>query len=196
MDLDNEKLQRCLTQLRPRLFNFASWQMGDKHAAEDITQDTLLAAYENIANCNDTTSLDKWVFSILRNKIVDYFRSAHKKRSINFSSLFQAEDENNDFLDHFFTSDGYWANEIEHANWSNPENCLQNKQFWAVLDACVNQLPKNMTQVFTMRAILELEAEEICDICQLTQANYWKILSRSRIGLQQCLTYRWFGEHK
>lgn len=193
---NSDVLQSRLVKLRPRLFNFASWQLGDKHIAEDITQNALLAAFENFSKFNSSASIETWVFSILKNKIVDYYRSANNKRSTNFSSLFDSDDESGNFFDSYFSSDGHWVEEIENSSWSNPEKALENKQFWLVLDVCINQLPEKMAQVFTMRVILELEVDEICKICEITQANYWKILSRSRIGLQQCLAYHWFGGSK
>src|SRR5258708_5277173 len=48
--------------------------IGDVHVAGDITQDTFLKVYRNLANLEDPRRFKGWLCSIVRTTCVDYLR--------------------------------------------------------------------------------------------------------------------------
>lgn len=57
------------------LFTFALRSVGDREAAEEIVQDTLLRAWRNADRYDPAKgSLDTWVFTICRNLVIDHHR--------------------------------------------------------------------------------------------------------------------------
>jgi RNA polymerase sigma-70 factor (ECF subfamily) len=76
-----------------------------------------------------------------------------------------------------------------------PDATLQEKQFFAVLEACVKDLPEQQGRVFMMREWLELSTEDICKELCLSTSNLWVLLHRARTRLQVCLNTRWFAYH-
>ena len=56
------------------LFNFAIGQVRDAHIAEDLVQDTFLAAVKAQNSFGGKSSARTWLVGILRHKICDYFR--------------------------------------------------------------------------------------------------------------------------
>lgn len=78
------------------------------------------------------------------------------------------------------------------ADWGNPEQQTSSQQFFAVLEACTEQLPAVQGRLFLMREWLELSSEEICKELQLTPTNLYVQLHRARLRLRECLELNWF----
>lgn len=57
------------------LFVFALRMLGDREAAEEVVQDTLLRAWRNADRYDpERGSMDAWLFAIARNRAVDHHR--------------------------------------------------------------------------------------------------------------------------
>jgi len=63
-----------LTGLRREMLRFATLQLRDQASAEDAVQEAMLAALQGADRFGERARLKTWVFSILRNKIVDIIR--------------------------------------------------------------------------------------------------------------------------
>lgn len=61
-----------------------------------------------------------------------------------------------------------------------------------MVDICVNQLPAKPARVFSMKELLECDADEICDTLGLSKTDYWQCMSRARKQIQLCLNEKWF----
>src|SRR6267378_3268881 len=62
---------------RPYLLRYAGLQLRDRHTAEDVVQETLLAALAGEASFGGRSNLRTWLTGILKHKIVDAIRRAH-----------------------------------------------------------------------------------------------------------------------
>lgn len=177
--------------LRRDMLRFATLQLRNAAAAEDMVQDALLAAMNGSERFAGRAALKTWVFSILRNKIIDHFRAA--VREVRVLDL-QGEDCEacGDDFDALFRESGHWKPEERPATWSDPDASLEQKQFWAVFDACINRLPERNARIFMMRELLDLETDEICAELGISTGNCWVMLHRARMGLRECLENRWF----
>ena len=87
---------------------------------------------------------------------------------------------------------GHWEN--PPATWGDPEGELSRRQFFDVVDFCLEKLPPNTARVFMMREVMELDGEEICKELSITSTNLWVILYRARVALRQCLEQNWFAQ--
>jgi len=58
----------------PSLFRYASRRIGREDVAEDLVQETWLAAMGSVASFAGRSTLKTWLTSILRRKIVDHHR--------------------------------------------------------------------------------------------------------------------------
>ena len=76
--------------------------------------------------------------------------------------------------------------------WGDPEASFGQRQFFEVLEMCVDALPPTQGRVFMMREWLELETDEICKELSITATNLWVLLHRARLRLRECLQTRWF----
>lgn len=176
-----------LNRVRPTLLRFAVLQLRDEQSAEDVVQDTLLAALQGREKFSGRAQLKTWLVSILKNKIVDCIRKRSRE-----APLPEVSDSESEDFDALFQADGHWLE--APASWGNPEATLQQHRFYDVLELCMQALPENLARVFTMREILEMETEEICKELAMTTSNCWVVLYRARMRLRECLQLRWFGD--
>lgn len=184
--MNEAELPHLLAALRPQMLRFARLQLRSDAAAEDAVQEALLSAMEGAAGFAGAAALKTWVFSILRNKIVDDIR-----RRVREPEWRPVQDEDGDEIEELFQADGHWA-EMPSV-WADPDASLEQKQFWAVFEACLDGVPAKPGRVFMMREFLGLSTEEICKELTISTSNCWVLLHRARLGLRECLSLRWFG---
>ena len=183
--------QNELNALRPDLLRFARLQLRDAGAAEDAVQETLLAALTGSHSFESRSSYKTWLISILRNKIIDIIRD--QGREVSASSLADDEAGDEQLADTLFDRRGHWQAEARPGRWADPEASFEQKQFWAVFEACLDRLPAKAARVFMMREFLGLETDEICKETGMSTSNCWVVLHRARQGLRTCLDTRWFA---
>ena len=184
---DLDFASRCNSH-RGYLLRVAVLQLRDNDLAEDVVQDTLLAALQGAKGFSGRSSIKTWLTGILKHKIVDAIRK--KTREPAFAAL---EDEVQlDDMDALFDETGHWDN--PPADWGDPEAQLSRVQFMDILQFCLEKLPPNTARVFMMREVMELESGEICKELSITTTNLWVILYRARMALRQCLEQNWFAQ--
>lgn len=186
--LDADPFAIELDTHRRYLLRVARLQLRDGGLAEDVVQETFLAAVAGRAGFSGRSSVRTWLTGILKHKIIDAIR--HKQRRPIIAAAFD-ETLDVDALDGMFNEDGAWK--TPPADWGNPEHALAQSEFMDVLARCLDKLPPATARVFTMREILELESDEICKELSITANNLWVILHRARISLRRCLEQNWFA---
>jgi RNA polymerase sigma-70 factor, ECF subfamily len=179
-----------LSDLRRDMLRFARLQLRDAELAEDAVQEAMASAFTNMEKFNGKASVKTWVFSILRNKIVDLLRRGDRAQT--FSALL-GDDFSDDALDSLFQENGRWQPSQRPSAWAAPEEAATNKAFWVVFQACLDHLPEAVARVFMMREMLDLETSEICARLDITNNNCHVILHRARASLRSCLEKNWFA---
>jgi RNA polymerase sigma-70 factor (ECF subfamily) len=191
-DARSEVTPDALEQLRADMLRFATLQLRDPHLAEDMVQDTMITALDKAAQFAGRSSLKTWVFAILRNNVIDAIRA--RARTVSASD-YAAEGESLDAaFDTLFKENAHWSPASRPTDWGRPDEALQEQQFWAVFDACMEHLPTNTARVFMMREVLELSSQEICDTLAISMSNCHVILHRARNALRRCLEGNWFSD--
>ena len=56
------------------LYRFAALRVNDEETAKDLIQETFLAALRNAESYRGEISEKNWLFTILKNKIIDHYR--------------------------------------------------------------------------------------------------------------------------
>jgi RNA polymerase sigma-70 factor (ECF subfamily) len=181
-----------LASIRDDMFRFALLQLRDEAQAEDVVQESLLAALSKELQFTGRSALKTWVFAILRNKIVDQIRQ--HSRTTNVSATTDEEASLDEAFERLFKENAHWKPDARPGHWGDPEESLREKRFWEVFDACLEHLPENTARVFMMREFLEFETSEVCSELSITVSNCNVILHRARNGLRRCLEQSWFAE--
>ena len=174
---------------RGYLMRVARLQLRDEALAEDVVQETLLAALSG-STFSGKSSLKTWLTGILKHKIIDAIR--RKQREPLLASTFDDECDIEDLDGLFKAPFGAW--DSPPAEWGDPEQALNRSQFFDIMDFCLEKLPPNTARVFMMREVMGLESDEICKELAITANNLWVILYRARMSLRECLEQNWFKE--
>ena len=188
-DNTNGTVDEWLTGHGAVLYRYALLQLRDPHKAEDMVQETLLAALQAQAGFSGGATLRTWLFGILKHKIIDQFRRDAREVSLDEPEVVADSDE----LDEDnFTAAGRWRN--RPASWGNPEQMLANRQFWQIFQLCLDYLPQRQARLFMLREVMENSSEEICQEMNITPTNLWTMLHRGRLALRQCLEKNGIGK--
>lgn len=180
---------RELESHRSYLMRVARLQLRDQALAEDVVQDALTAAIAAQSGFSGKSSIKTWLTGILKHKIIDAIR--RKQRQPLAASTLDEEGDFEDF-DGLFRANGAW--DEQPAGWGDPEQSLNRRQFFDIMDFCLEKLPPNTARVFMMREVMELDSDEICKELAITANNLWVILYRARMSLRECLQANWFRE--
>lgn len=181
-----QMLAQWLDEHGDYLFRFACFQVRDVPAAEDLVQDTLLAAFKAQRDFRQHASVRTWLIAILKNKIVDHFRRL--RREIPADSVIDGETEE-DTTATLFDERGHWRSHPLEAK--DPSLALEDKQFWRALSDCLAGLSPVQAEAFVLAEVHELSTAEVCKVLQLKPSNVWVVLHRARTRLRLCLENRW-----
>ena len=167
------------------LFRYACFRLRDAAFAQDVVQETFLAALHARSAFGGHATEKTWLMGILKNKIIDCIRK--KAREVALEDQASSSDE----LDAFFDARGEWAS--GPAAWDKPDQALENSEFWKILAECLDRLPARQAYAFSLCELDELSGETACKLLEITPTNLWVMLHRARLRLRQCLEDNWFN---
>jgi RNA polymerase sigma-70 factor (ECF subfamily) len=168
------------------LFSYALSRLKNRSSAEDVVQETFLAAIRSQDRFTGSSSARTWLIGILKHKIVDLIRKESREQPIDEIETLEDPPEL------FFDRKGHWR--IKPVEWKeNPGKVLEQKEFMAVLFQCLEHLPDRLHRLFTLRELEEQDSDFICKELGITPTNLWVMLHRARMRLRGCLTENWFG---
>jgi len=166
------------------LFNYTISRINNHDLAKDIVQDTFFAALKAKDNFQGKASERTWLISILKRKIIDYYRKINSAKG-------KAEVKMNFYADG--EKEGEWIEERVPSSWDNEiEKKIENDELSIVLEKCIYNLPEKYAMVFRMRTIHQIETEDICKELDITASNLWVIIHRARTQLRKCMEENWF----
>jgi RNA polymerase sigma-70 factor (TIGR02943 family) len=160
------------------LFNFAVGQMRNANVAEDLVQETFLAALKSQDNFSGRSSERTWLVGILRHKIQDHLRKACRERAMRVESL-AANDESESFDESLV-----WIHQIA-AESTSPSRRIELAEFREHLEKAMSKLPPRIAQVFELYSIEECTNHEVCAQLNISESNLWVMLHRARKQLSE-----------
>ena len=171
------------------LYRFALSRLSNPSSAEDVVQETFVAALKAQKQFSGRSPERTWLIGILKHKIVDLVR--RESRELPSEELEEKSPE----PDQLFDDAGHWR--TGPLDWQvHPQKILERKEFRAVLRECLSHLPDRLRNAFFLREVDGQGTEEICKVLEITPTNLWVVLYRARTRLQSCLSNNWFGSRK
>lgn len=166
------------------LFNYTITRVRDRETAQDLVQETFFAGLKSMKNFKGEATERTWLVSILKRKIIDYYRKINSIKGqaevkINFNE--DAEGEGN------------WLEQrVADPFDKTAEDTLENTELGLAIHNCIDKLPAKQAKVFKMKTLLGYDTEAICNELDITPSNLWVIIHRARTTLSQCLEENWF----
>ncbi len=182
---ETDNLTGYVKQYSAGMLSWTLQRVSDTEVAKDLVQDTFLAAAEKLSSFRGDSSPKTWLYSILNYKIIDYYR-AKIKQPVSMES---------NFLFNYFSEDGSWLLDKKPAAWNEEKgNLLDDEQFGAVLQSCLDALPEKWNIAIKLKFLMSKKGEEICKELNITPANFWQIVRRAKLQLRECLENNWFQQ--
>ena len=170
------------------LYNYAYSRVQSKELAEDLVQDTFIAALKAAPSFKGRSTEITWLISILKRKVIDHYRKSSTKKEVSsteYSSPFQKDG----------VWEGHWNMERAPKQWpSEMEDPLLQEEFRGILELCLSFLPEKWKAVFVLKFIEEADSDEVCKELDCTPSNFWVILYRTRLKLRECIEIKWLNE--
>lgn len=165
------------------LYSWALHKTSSKDVAEDIVQDTFLAAVKSYEKFKGESTPKTWLFSIANRLIIDYYR---KKTKLNLSSL-ETEIVNMSF------ENGGWKHPNQ-GDFTTDMALLDNHEFLKVYNDCLSKLPLKWQGIMHSKYIEQKNNKVICQDFEITVSNLWQIVHRVKLQLKLCLDKNWINE--
>ncbi|MBS4061605.1 MAG: sigma-70 family RNA polymerase sigma factor [Bacteroidetes bacterium] len=187
IDSAHATLNLWVQEFAPSMRAWAMRRINDKEVAEDLVQDTFVAALQSFQSFEGKSNPKTWLFSILKHKILDYFRKKYKQNYV------LAGDLGKGFFEGFFNRNSSWNENKKPQNWDGHETeLLDDENFRAVLKLCMKLLPELWLSAVSLKYLEEKKGPEICEDLGISQANFWQILHRAKLQLRECINNEWF----
>lgn len=163
---DREKFGEIIERYQGKLFGYIKNLINQNNMeVEDVVEDSLISAYENLNGFDITKKFSSWIYRIAHNKAIDYF----KKKRIKSENL----EDRNEILDS--------RNEklIEELEIENERKMTVNK--------AVESLKLKYKEVVLLYYFEEKNYEEISDILHISVGNVGVLLYRAKEKLKKIL---------
>ncbi|TAN52268.1 MAG: sigma-70 family RNA polymerase sigma factor [Methylococcaceae bacterium] len=173
------------------LYRYALLSVRDETLAEDLVQETLLAAFKGRQSFDGRAAERTWLTGILKHKILDQLRRQYREAPLQDDAGAEVEEEGYGMND-VFTDEGRWVS--RPSAWNDPAKATENAYFWEALHGCIERLAPKQRQLFVLRELHGNSNEEICNEMGISMTNAGVMLYRARMSLRQCLELNWFGQ--
>ncbi len=193
MPTEKKQIEDWVREHSDSLYNWAFKRVSDSIIAEDLVQDTFFSAIKSLGSFKGQSNPKTWLFSILKNKISDYYRKQFKMQIVNESKL--SADDDQAFWDRFFTKDGEWKPRPVAEDWEKDEvELLDNSEFRQILEECLEALNQKSFLAIQYKYFEEKKGKIICQELGITPSNFWQLLHRAKLQLRDCLDVNWFNK--
>jgi RNA polymerase sigma factor (sigma-70 family) len=163
--------ETMLAAERPRLVRLCAWFARSLDAAEDLTQETLIAAWKSRDQLTSLDKLKPWTTSIARNVCLNWSRRHYREQSHMLYSI----DSTKDSL------------EEELQDETSLELELDRYELARLLDQALSLLPTETSQMLVEHYIKESSQAEIAEMMNINPGTVAVRLQRGKLTLQKLL---------
>ncbi|MCW5520157.1 sigma-70 family RNA polymerase sigma factor [Aureitalea sp. L0-47] len=165
------------------LYNYTIVRVNDHEIAQDLISETFLAGLKSKDNFKGEASERTWLISILKRKIIDYYRKINStKGKAEVRVNYNDED-----------AEGEWLEEkVKDPFDRTAEDSMENEELGMAILNCMDTLDERQARIFRMKTIDNFDTEAICNEFNITPSNLWVIIHRARRALAMCLQENWF----
>ncbi|MDH5392842.1 MAG: RNA polymerase sigma factor [Gammaproteobacteria bacterium] len=149
--------------LRPQLYRVAVSWCNDEMLADDIVQDALAKAVQNISQLKDPEALKSWLFTILNNQWREYLR--RNRPCLDIDEL-------------IFIAD------------SDPEADEQRQQTCHQVRLAIAELPLSQRQTITLVDLEDMSYQEVAKALDVPIGTVMSRLNRARKALLQKIEHQ------
>jgi len=186
--------RRWVTEHGDVLWKFALARTRSKEAAEEMVQETVLAAMQGYGTFAGGSSERTWLLGIMAHKIADHFRRVRRAKVPRGPAISPDATCICGTCRGMFTEKGMWA--CIAGRWPDlAASDAEKREQAEALRACIDALPPGQSEAVWLRDILGIPPGEVCKAMGLTDTNLWSRMHRARVAMRSCLETK-FGLRK
>jgi RNA polymerase sigma-70 factor (ECF subfamily) len=168
-DGDNTAMAELYDRYFDRVYSLVFNQVDrNKEIAEDIVQETFLAALKSAKGFKGRSSAYTWLCSIAYHKVADHYRrqSRERKRMVSGIDVDTVDDEENP------------------GRQPQPDSLIESAETRQVVNEALSRLPWDYRQVLILKYVEEMSVQEISQVMDRSPKSIEGLLTRSRKALQ------------
>jgi RNA polymerase sigma-70 factor (ECF subfamily) len=169
---DRQAFASLLTRHQKRIFNFMYRMVGERGAAEDLTQEVFLKAYEALPRFRKASRFSTWLYRIAHNHCLNALKG--RGREIAVSALTKEP-----------THDNPVTAQVDPS--ASPEERLEQRELQVVVQEKLAELTPEHRAVLVLRDIQGLSYDEIAMALELEDGTVRSRLHRARMELKERL---------
>jgi len=160
-----------------KIYALALKMTGNNHDAEDIVQDTLLKAIDNIDKFRSESSFGTWLYSIALNQARAHLVQQKK------TDLKPIEE----YLPDSAVKDINRKEDHHLFDWKDPHKMLEQEELRLIIDKGLASLPPEFREIFILRYYDELSIKEVATLINESVAATKSRVLRARLALRDYL---------
>jgi RNA polymerase sigma-70 factor, ECF subfamily len=137
---DTDRFSVLVDRYKSMMYSIAYRMLGDQDAANDMAQESFIAAYTGLGNFQFGSKFSTWLYQILMNKCRDYLRAGKNKVSVDEIA------------------------ELRSDPGDTPEQAAQAHELGDAVQKALDGLPPDYREVIVLKHIEELDYDEISKI--------------------------------
>ncbi len=169
---EREALEEFVNLFQKPIFTLAYRLCGDRDDAEDIAQESLIRALENLRNFKGESSLFTWLYRITTNIFYDHMR---KKKELSYNQMVYGEEDEERRRPELADEEASIEKDVERKN------------IQEIVQKEIGEIPSYYRTVLVLYDIEGFSYEEICQILQKPIGTVKSRLNRARRILKKRL---------
>ncbi|MCB9840449.1 MAG: sigma-70 family RNA polymerase sigma factor [Phycisphaeraceae bacterium] len=191
--------ERWLVEHGDVLWRFVLGRVRSPVAAEDIVQETLLAAMQSRERFEGASTERTWLLGIAVHKIGDHLRK--RARTTHRSGRDDDAPCACEVCRALFSGKGMWQTLPREWDRAGPGETPaadggEKDERRRALVRCIDALPEGQRDAMWMRDVLGVPSEEVRKAMGLTPTNLWTRLHRARSAVRSCLEAKLLGRRE
>ncbi len=164
---DNQAFEFLITRYKESIYRLVVARLGGGNTqdAQDILQESFIKVYINLHRYDPNYTFGQWIYTIVRNTLVDFQRRRTDTLSLDDDRSLPPEECS-----------------------PNPEQSIINRQKRTQIELGISQLKPAQQELFRMRFIEEYSYEEIADKLQMPLGSVKTNIHRTRAQMCRFIT--------
>lgn len=164
---DHDAFGQLVERYATVIVNLAYRMVGDRTEAEDLAQETFLAAFKSLPTFRAESKFSTWLYRIAVNKCKDWLRAKRPGQGVQDVDVDEVLDA------------GVAAEE------RTPERLLSQQQVAAQLDRAIQRLPPLYREAFVLKHVEGLSYEEMQEILSVNADTLKMRVYKGRLQLSR-----------
>jgi len=181
---DREAFDELYNAYKRPILNYLYRFIGNRHCAEELTQETFIRAYTNLHRYEPRAKFSSWLYRIAGNLARNFLRHASYDKRVRPVKVDPYSDASGDVL----------STENIACPAKKPDEHVYKKEIEAIIQQAIDYLPVHLKEAVILCDIKELSYDDAAKIMKCRPMTVGSRLWRGRKKLAELLDYMKNGE--